>query len=665
MLRRARCALPALALALSTPGWAACDSAPGGTSDADVVTDTVADGGDGTGPDEGLGVDYSATSGGAVARYEPDGAGFTRTPWPSDRYRRADGTIDLSVMPNPIDSSFITDYLTYGSEAVDGYSRNGSVYFELSSLLDPASLPSDAAALTDPKALAQLVDVTAGDPAYGQRFPLVFQQTDGAGDPYYVGPTLAMRPVYGFPLADAHTYCALLTRALTDAGGAYLERAPAFAAALDDDPTLAPLRTWLAEAPIGRVDVAAATCFTTQDATRDMRRIQAYLDESATTPLFEVEYTGKTQYYYEVTAKYVAPNFQQGIKPYTDAGGDVVFDEAGQPVVQELETIRVRILIPRSFTMPADGWPVVLYSHGTGGSWQSCLDATNGDVPKDGLAMLCIDQPLHGIRGVGDDDNYLNSFNFLNPRSGRMSFRQAAADTIWLSHMVADGRFDLKADPDTWGKAVHLNPDKILFFGHSHGGLSGVIAFGTDPRLAGGVLSGASGVLIETILRRKDPLDIASLVAAVLGLDAAQLDTFHPIMTVAQTLVDVTDPVNYAPYWLSPVTGGRAKHVFMTEGTEDEASPSVGADAVAAAAGIPLIAPVEQLSRAHELRGLAAVTMPVSGNLVTATGARITGGLKQYAGGDHFVAFDDPGARLVWRNFLRGFRSLEVPVITQ
>ncbi|TNF32411.1 MAG: hypothetical protein EP329_10305 [Deltaproteobacteria bacterium] len=650
-----------MALTLAT---GACDGATGTSGDEDAVSDGDTSGGeDVVVVDEDLGVDYGTTSGGVVARYEPDGAGFTRTPWPSDRYRRADGTIDLSLMPNPNDSSFISGYLGYGSEAVDGYSRNGAVYFELSGLLDPDALPSDEETLTDPRALVQLVDVTDG-PTWGQRVPLVLQQTDGAADPYYVGPTLAMRPVYGFPLADAHTYCAVLTRALVDADGRYLERTPAFEDALAGDPTLAPLRAWLDTSPIGRVDVAAATCFTTQDATREMRRIQSYLDVMDTTPLFEVEFAGKTQYYSQITAKYAAPNFQQGTKPYTDEGGDVAFDENGDPVMAALETIRVRILIPRSFSMPDGGWPVVLYSHGTGGDWQSCLDATEGDVLKDGLAMICIDQPLHGIRGVGDDANYLNSFNFLNPQSGRMSFRQAAADTIWLSHMVTEGRFDLDSNNDGWGKAFRLDPNKILFFGHSHGGLAGVIAFGTDPRLAGGVLSGASGVLIETILLRKDPIDIASLLAAVLGLDVSQLDTFHPILTVAQTLVDVTDPINYAPYWMAPVTGGRAKHVFMTEGTQDEASPSVGADAVAAAAGIPLITPVEQLSRAHELRGLASVTMPVAGNLTTATGEVLTGGLKQYAGGDHFVAFTT-AVRPVWRQFLRGFRSLDVPVISQ
>jgi len=643
--------------------FSACDAEPSGSDDlgdtgADVVeTDTLGDV-----VDEGLGVDYTATSGGAVARYEPDGEGFTRTPWPSDHYRRADGTIDLSFLPNPNGASFITDYLSYGSEAVDGYSRNGAVYFELSGLLDPAALPSDEATLTDPSALAQLVDVTPGAATTGQRFPLVFHQTDGAADPYYVGPTLAMRPVYGFPLADAHTYCAFLTRALVDASGNYLERAPAFADALDTDETLAPLRDWLYTSPIGREDIAAATCFTTQNATREMRAIQGYIDGRDTGELFDVEYAGKTQYYSQITAMYAAPNFQQGVKPYTEEGGDVAFED-GVPLVAELEPIRVRMLIPRNYQMPDGGWPVVLYSHGTGGDWESCLDATEGDVPKDGLAMICIDQPLHGIRGVGDDSNYLNSFNFFNPRSGRMSFRQAAADTLWLSLMVTQGRFDLGPNGDGWGKGFRMDPDKILFFGHSHGGLAGIIALGVDPRLTGAVLSGASGVLTETILRRKDPVDIASLLAAILGIDTSQLDTFHPILTLAQTLVDATDPINYAPYWLSPVTGGRAKHVLMTEGTEDEASPSVGTDAVAAAAGVPLIVPVEQQSRAHELRGLVAETSPVSGNLSTTTGAVITGGLKQYAGGDHFVAFTTE-VRSVWRTFLRGFRSLDVPVIS-
>lgn len=640
---------------------AACDDAATGTSDTTTAdsTDTV----DAT----GLGIDYGDDPAAAIIRYEPGGPGFTATPWPTDRKRLPSGAPDLSDFPNRTGLALVEDYKAYGAEALDGWSRNGAVYFQVSAPIDTETLPDADASRRDPRALAQLVAVTPASPRFGQRTPLLFKLSLDGQDPFYIGPTLVMRPVYGFPLADAETYCAFVTRGVKDAGGRYLGVTPAFTSALASEASLAPLRAWLAtQSAIAAGDLAAATCFTTQDATRDMRLVEQVIAARPTTAPYDLKFTGSTQHFHEITGKYRTPNFQGGDKPYLGEGGDLVRGQDGLPVVQLDEEIRFRILIPRQFDMPAAGWPVVLYSHGTFGDWATCRDGSESQVLREGLAMVCIDQPLHGVRaadGVGADINFLEVFNFLNPRSGRMSFRQSAIDTMWQSKMVADGRFDLAASATAFGKAITLDPATIVFFGHSHGGLAGAIVLAADPRLKGAVLSGASGVLVETILRRTDPLDIRSTLATLLGLDADQLDTFHPVMTMAQTLVDATDPINYAPYWLEPVTGGNSKHVLMTEGVDDALSPAVGADAVAAAAGIPLIVPVDHQSPAHALRGLEPVTMPVNSNLISTTGQLVTGGIRQFAGGDHWVALTLPEAIQIWRGFFRAYRQGDVPTI--
>lgn len=620
---------------------------------------------DDTGPEEvaptgGLGIDYGA--GGVSIRYEPEVAEFTATPWPTDRLL-VDGRPDLSTFPNEGQKQIIDRYLAYGNEVLDGWGRNSAVYFQLSAPIDMASLPSSDVSMRDPEAVVQLVDVTADSPRYGQQLPLVFSQVDGEDDPYYLGPTLAFRPVFGFPLADSGTYCALVTRAVRGADGLYLAATPAFVSALADEPSLAPLRAWLEGSELESADIAAATCFTTQDATREMREIERFIAQRETTPPFELEYRGRTQHFYEVIGWYLTPNLQSGVKPYRDEGGDVVFGADGDPVVAEDERVRFRLLIPRQLEMPETGWPIILYSHGTFGDWETCIQGEQTRAVREGLAMICVDQPLHGTRGVGGEVNYLDVFNFLNPRSGRMTFRQSAVDTMWLTKMIVDGRFDLAADATDFGQAIEMDPNVIVFFGHSHGGLAGTIVLAMDARIKGAVLSGASGVLIETIIRRKDPLDILSTLATVLSVDASRLDTFHPTLSLAQTLVDATDPINYAPYWLEPVTGGNSKHVFMTEGTLDAQSPAVGADAVAAAAGIPLLNPVAVASPAHELKGLAPVDMPVNSNLRSSTGQLITGALRQFEGGDHWVALTDTIAIQIWRGFFRAFRDKDIPTI--
>jgi hypothetical protein len=457
-------------------------------------------------------------------------------------------------------------------------------------------------------------------------------------------------------LRDGGTYCVLLTRGLRDAAGRYLQADPDFLADLAVEPSFAPLRRWLPTSPIGLEDLASATCFTAQDATRELFEVAGELERLEAVFLTQVTASAGTSHYDAFTASYRSPNFQSGEKPYRLEGGDIRFGPDGRPIVAAWENLRALILVPKGQAMPAGGWPVILYGHGTGGDWRSCL-GTEAEAVREGYVMICIDQPLHGARGVGGDLNELDVFNFLNPASGRTSFRQSAIDVMWQARLVSEGRFDFGATPATGMVALRLDRDHISFFGHSHGGLAGAIAMGVERRLRAAFLSGSSGVLVETLLRRKDPVDFEAVVAAVAGVTADQLDTFHPVVNLAQMLVDASDPVNYAQWWRAPRGGGRPRDVLLTSGSEDEASPAVGADAVAAAAGVPLIAPIDHESPAHALRGLTPQTPPLSRNVPAplAEGGAVTGGLRQVPGGDHFVALDQRPIISLWRDFFRSF----------
>lgn len=641
----------------------ACGSDPSGP-DGDVadtaaqdsaVTDTAADT---TDPSPGLGIDYDATPAGATPRFAPEASDWTAVGWPNDRYLK-EGHLDLSPFRGLTGGLFDT-YLDLGEEVLDGFGLNGAVYFELDGTLDPETLPTAAETMAG-TAHVQLVNATVGSERFGEILPLLFRWYGEGTDLYYRPHTLAMRPVYGFPLAEHETYCAVVTRAVKDADGHYLQQAPAFADALASDPSLAPLRDWLPTSPLRVEDLAVATCFTTAAPTDELRRISAWITAHDAP---EVDLVSEPGVFGELHGLYTAPNFQSGAKPYdTDGDGAIRFDAGGDPIVQEEEQLRYLLLVPRDRAMPATGWPTVLYAHGTTGDYTSCRGVSD-ELNAAGHAVLCFDQPLHGPRGPGLDDNQLElfSFNFVNPASGRSAFRQAAIDILTLTHMIASGRFDVSGDATLSGEPVTLDPERIFFFGHSHGGLSGALAFAVDPRVRGGLLSGTAGILVETILRRKDPADLAALVRGLLGVAPSELDTFHPTMTLVQMLVDETDPINYGPYWLHPGPGGRPKHVFLTEGTEDEASPSVGTDALGAAAGLPLVLPLAKDSPAHRLRGLASLTLPVRGD-VTVDGVAYTAAMKQWQHGTHFTAFDDPEARALWNELFRTFGADEEPTL--
>ena len=602
-----------------------------------------------TGP--GLGIDWDAVEPGATPDYDPDDNSWFAMGWPNDRYRKADGHLDLSRIPNP-GSDLVGQYLEHGEAVMDGFGLNGSVYFRFSDALDVASLP-DVHASREPLSVVQLVNVTPGSPRYGERMPLRFRFYSGGPDPYYRSNTLVFRPVFGLPLSEAETWCAVVTRGVEGADGRYLQPAPKFAEELLSEPTLAPLVAWLSDSDLHRADVAVASCFTTHDPTAELRAVRSFLaDDEPPVVDFVVEPLAHNEFH----GTYLAPNFQAGEKPY-DKDGDLRFGADGLPIVQAWETLRFLLLVPHDEPTPETGWPVVLYAHGTGGDYESCR-GTSAELMADGHALLCIDQPLHGSRGpeggepLTDEELITYSFNFLNAPAGRMSFRQSAIDTITLTQMVASGRFDLAPADTLSGEGVLLDPARVSFFGHSHGALSGALVLAVEPLLTGGVLSGGGAGLINTILLRKDPLDIAAFVVAVLQVEAAAFDEFHPMLSIVQMLVDATDSVNYAPFWLNPHAGGTPKHVFVTEGTSDHASPQITGDTLGAAAQLPMLLPIAKASLAHELLGLTPEAGPAIGNVTTSDGPR-TAAMRQWQDGTHWVAFQRSEGRASWRTFLR------------
>lgn len=612
----------------------------------------------------GLGIDYAAGPAGIEPRYATTDVDWLAVGWPNDRLVRAGGGPDLSNFPNPEARELLQAYLDHGQQVLGGWGLNGAVYFQFQGQISLDSLPDTTTTLQDAQAAVQLVNVSAGSQRYGERMPLTFRWYEGGEDPYWGKQTLALRPVTGFPLAEGATYCALVTRAVRDTEGRHLSVPSEFEIALSEDSSLVPLKSWLSDGQTGLAerDISVATCFTGQNATSELRRVHAFVQQQSLPIVTDIEYLGSVDLRHEFQGHYVAPNFQAGDKPYV-TGGDLRFDTAGDPVIQEQEPIRFFLMTPapQFHPMPPEGYTVVTYSHGTGGDYMSCRDSVGPVLVNQGMAVVCIEHPLHGERGPGGSplsklEVSLYSFNVTNPAAGRMSFRQSAIDMMSLTRMIAGGSFNLDAT-ETIGTPYETGltfaPDP-LFFGHSHGGLTGALLLGVDPSLSHAVLSGAGGVLLETILWRKDP-DVAALAKLALGVEDDDFDIFHPALSVVQMLVDATDPINYAPYWLRPAPGGTPKNVFVTEGTADLATPGIATEAMAAAAGIPLAQPA-QSSTPHTLRAIADVALPVAHNLDSDDG-KYTAVLVQWADGAHWVALSDPTAERYWSTFFRTIRE--------
>ena len=89
---------------------------------------------------------------------------------------------------------------------------------------------------------------------------------------------------------------------------------------------------------------------------------------------------------------------------------------------------------------PTDGWPVVLYIHGTGGDVAFGHASTAGRLAAQGFAMVSMELPLHGARAEGRSfDIGVSTFNFLNPSAGRANFRQGAIDILSFLDAISKG----------------------------------------------------------------------------------------------------------------------------------------------------------------------------------------------------------------------------------
>jgi pimeloyl-ACP methyl ester carboxylesterase len=183
--------------------------------------------------------------------------------------------------------------------------------------------------------------------------------------------------------------------------------------------------------------------------------------------------------------------------PYSSPadGGDIVYADDGLPAIQRTEALRFSFTVPLG-PMPAAGWPIVLYAHGTGGDYHTYLgDKTANRLAQQGLAVMSIDQVLHGPRNPGGNPE-LNFFNFTNPLSARNNAIQGAADDFSLLRLALGFSYQRPAEGSRLSyPEVRFDASKAYFFGHSQGGATGPPFLAYEPLIEGAVLSGAGGDL--------------------------------------------------------------------------------------------------------------------------------------------------------------------------
>ena len=331
------------------------------------------------------------------------------------------------------------------------------------------------------------------------------------------------------------------------------------------------------------------------------------------------------------TAVFDATNYL-GVRPnkYDDLGhATFARDGAGNPIpAPEAPTskIWVTFAVPTA-PMPAAGYPVVIIQHGLSGSRDYLLALANR-MASNGWMAVAIDSVTFGARtsdpkfkidastdyvtapgatykggdGISDlvNGERTGSFDFFgglkNLMALRDQLRQSAIDTVSLVKV-------LRSKPDltplkTGATAPAIDPDHIAYVGDSLGAIEGATAAAIEPRVnawtfnvgGGGVVSeaGAHGPVINSNLALAGTVNF--------GFGATLYSEAHPVVVIAQTLIEAGDPIAYAEHLVmkpAPLAGAptKARNILQISVVFDELVANEANEALARAGGYALASP--------------------------------------------------------------------------
>ncbi|MBI3178975.1 MAG: hypothetical protein HYZ27_04900, partial [Deltaproteobacteria bacterium] len=341
---------------------------------------------------------------------------FFRLPFPNDARLNTDGRVSLTGFPTPplevVPSDLLGRYVQAIEAEQNGFGPNQSVFLRFSDRPLFCASGCDTAGNCAPGCMGRgepapsvyLVDITASS----YRFtPINYRWFASTGStPYMCGPYVAVVPGSATPWEPGHTYAVFVHSRILSASNQPMVQAADFAAMLGTSApadlrlnaawaAYSPLRGWLATSPpypagdpdagnpVLTAHLGGAAVFTVRDPTATLLAlgdaIEARADPAVTSviactgaapPATCASVAGLS--FVEAQGLIDLPVYQQGTPPYVDQGGGIALDGAGVPQEQRIEPVRFALSVPTG-GMPASGWPVVIYAHGTGGSYQSHL----------------------------------------------------------------------------------------------------------------------------------------------------------------------------------------------------------------------------------------------------------------------------------------------------
>lgn len=632
-------------------------------------------------------------------------------PWPSVLDRTEEGALDLSRIPL-LDHPLLRPILREAAPLLVGPSVAPAILVPV-----VGSLPDSTIEAAIRSGAIGLINVDPSSPLRGSTHALKHHVFRGAE--HVPDGTIGLRPHE--VLAPETTYALVVQR---DLGATLLGTDDEFedlkATQPHDEPSREaqrrlhqPLFRFLEARGLHREAVAAVALFRTQPAFEPMASLLAAVDQlpgKHQPRLLEASWSPSLERpsYRVVEGYYCTPSFQSRLEhaPFANRGGLLERDQRGRPKPHELTAsnpyavrdcgpnLRAKFVltVPKA-PLPAHGWPLAVYAHGTTGDAQSGLEFFAGPATRAGVAVVATDQPLHGsgdpkgarpgsdlplrlmlgpwpipmpTRGRGGE---LAFYNVARPGVLRANQLQAVADSALLGRLIlaTDFRVAIRSDGSPLLSASHPRPrfssdEGYIAAGHSQGTQTAAALGAFDPLARATYLSAAGGDFAASLLARPDTQQHLSIAQLVLGVAPDELNEFHPLISLVQTLIDPIDPRTFA----LRLRRRQDHSVLLVSGVGDTKM-------VNAAGG--------ELTRALRLQPIGSLPLPIEGlpelgihpaAVVHGNGPHgsCTRALLQlnpsYAYDGHYVAYREPAAGAVLEQFLRALaRGDTAPRLTR
>jgi hypothetical protein len=606
-------------------------------------------------------------------------------------------------MPNPRGEQFVDLNYRLAESDPKGFSPTGAIYFPFSDLVN--ALPGGPAASLFNDSPVFLVDVDPGSADRLSRHPIFTSVTQSA-DSFRPANLLQLLPVPGRGLKVNTTYAAVVLRRLGAPGGvAHLGQSPELTELLagrtpatPQGPALAsafaPLQSALFDMGVHPQDVAAATVFTTGDPTA---RLIAQVDYvNSLLPLAPTQAFGQRDVYPTFTAltsSFSAPQYQNGFAPFLWSGGEIVTDGLGNPLAQSFKDSPFQLSVPKG-VMPAQGFPLYLYCHGTGGTENEAIDrgrmTAAGVQPALGSGLASIGAPrgwgtacAAGVFspsriGIMAADGYL-AYNFVYPVAMRDNFKQMVLELVHFRNLLKELRIDPALCPGTDASAsidgkVRFDPDRVVVGGQSLGSyLAGMLASTLDG-FKGAILTGAGGSWVEFAFGPKSPFDLQQVVELLALPFGEHLDRYHPLVLAFDSGVAQADNTHYLRHLVrEPLPGHTPPHVLVIEGYKDQQVATNLQRALALAIGVDFVGPDPGPTPDEQVlpvlsygSGMAHSPYPLQGNRVIG-GQRKTVAMVRYPEDGiregHYVSFQLDAPKRQIGEFLDAIKAGTVPEI--